>query len=65
MIKVNGVSLNNISGLALETYLLNEGYTISRVAVELNGNIVPKSLYEKTILKEGDILEVVSFVGGG
>ncbi len=65
MVKVNGVSLDNISGLALGIYLLNEGYTISRVAVELNGNIVPKSLYKETILKDGDSLEVVSFVGGG
>ena len=65
LVKVNGVSLDNISGLALGIYLLNEGYTISRVAVELNGNIVPKSLYKETILKDGDSLEVVSFVGGG
>lgn len=57
--------MDSISGLTLEAYLLQEGYTISRVASELNGNIVPKSLYKETILKDGDSLEVVSFVGGG
>ena len=35
------------------------------VAIEKNGEIVPKALYESTLLKDGDILEVVSFVGGG
>lgn len=65
MIKVNGINSDGIESLTLEGYLLQEGYTISRVAVELNGNIVPKSLYGETILAEGDSLEVVSFVGGG
>ena len=34
-------------------------------AVEKNGQIVPKSAYESTVIKDGDSLEVVSFVGGG
>lgn len=36
-----------------------------RVAVELNGDIVPKAQYSDTIFKDGDSVEVVSFVGGG
>lgn len=36
-----------------------------RVAVELNFEIVPRSLYETTLLKEGDALEVVHAIGGG
>lgn len=36
-----------------------------RVAVELNLEIIPKTEFETTSLKEGDRLEVVSFVGGG
>jgi len=35
------------------------------VAVELNLDIIPKNKYDKTILKEGDKLEIISFVGGG
>ena len=65
MIKVNGEAVNNAEGLSLESYLNQESYTISRIAVELNGNIVPKAEYGKTIIAEGDKLEVVSFVGGG
>lgn len=35
------------------------------VAVELNLAIVPKNQFENTVLKEGDKLEIISFVGGG
>ena len=36
-----------------------------RIAVELNGDILPKYSYSDTMLKDGDRLEVVTFVGGG
>ncbi|MEK6743990.1 MAG: sulfur carrier protein ThiS [Nitrospirota bacterium] len=36
-----------------------------RVAVERNGEIVKKADYAVTVLKDGDALEVVSFMGGG
>jgi sulfur carrier protein len=36
-----------------------------RVAVELNRDIVPRARWADTLLKEGDRLEVVHFVGGG
>lgn len=36
-----------------------------RVAVERNGEIVPRSLYIGTRLAEGDALEIVVAVGGG
>ncbi len=37
----------------------------SRVAVEMNGNIVPRSEFKDTFPKNGDSLEIVHFVGGG
>ena len=37
----------------------------TRIAVELNREVVPKADYEKTILKAGDELEIINFVGGG
>ena len=36
-----------------------------RIAVECNGEIVPKSQYGEAILNDGDQLEVVGAVGGG
>jgi thiamine biosynthesis protein ThiS len=36
-----------------------------RVAVELNREIAPRDRWHQTILKDGDRLEIVHFVGGG
>ena len=41
------------------------GYVGKRVAVEKNGEIVPKSQHAETILKQSDRLEIVVAVGGG
>ena len=41
------------------------GYTGKRIAVELNGEIVPKSRHADTLLQDGDQLEIVVAVGGG
>jgi sulfur carrier protein len=36
-----------------------------RIAVERNGEIVPKSRYADTLVLAGDTLEIVAAVGGG
>jgi len=41
------------------------GLTSDRVAVEHNGEIAAKSVWQETMLSEGDRLEIVHFVGGG
>ncbi|MDU4938195.1 MAG: sulfur carrier protein ThiS [Clostridium sp.] len=65
MIKVNGEFINGYEGKTLSEFLSNEGYEITRIAVELNGEIARKKDYQSIILKENDTLEVVTFVGGG
>jgi sulfur carrier protein len=37
----------------------------SRIAVEINYQVVPKANYACTILKAGDNVEIIRFVGGG
>ncbi len=64
MVRINGVS-ENCAGSTLTGYLSGTKYDPARIAVEKNGEIVPKSRYGDTILQEGDVLEIVSFVGGG
>jgi sulfur carrier protein len=64
MVKINGVELN-LAGKTVAEYLANTNYDPKRIAVERNGDIVPKAQYGQTVLKEGDSVEVVSFVGGG
>ncbi len=36
-----------------------------RVAVEVNKNVIPKEDFEEYILRDGDKIEIVRFVGGG
>ena len=64
MVKVNGTELD-IAGKTLTEYLATTNYDMKRIAVERNGDIVPKAQYDETVLQDGDSLEVVSFVGGG
>ena len=64
MVKINGKELN-ISGKTVAEYLATTNYDSKRIAVECNGDIVPKAQYGETVLKDGDSVEVVSFVGGG
>lgn len=49
----------------LEKLVASLGFTGKRIAVECNGDIIPKSLYAATLLKEHDRLEVIVAVGGG
>ena len=62
---VNGKNINLQEEISLFELLLNEGYDPQRVAVEKNGNIVPKKFFEAEMLAESDKLEIVTFVGGG
>lgn len=64
MVRINGTELD-IAGKTVAEYLETTDYNRSRIAVERNGEIVPKSEYDSTLLKDGDVIEVVSFVGGG
>ena len=64
MVTINGEAVA-AEGKSLSEYLAEAGYVCERVAVELNGDIVPKSAYDDTRLSAGDEVEIVAFVGGG
>ncbi len=53
-------NIQNVLDLIQQLHLENK-----KMAVELNQAIVPKSLYAQTLLKEGDVVEIVVAVGGG
>lgn len=63
--QVNGEKLVLIEQISLAKFLQQRQYRTERVVVELNGTIVPKASYDEIILQDADILEIVSFVGGG
>ena len=64
MVKVNGTEFD-VAGKTVTEYLATTNYDPKRIAVERNGDIVFKSQYDVTVLRDGDSLEIVSFVGGG
>ncbi len=64
MLTINGQSVH-AAGKTVAAYLAEAGYNAARIAVERNEEIVPKAKYAETVLADGDVVEVVNFVGGG
>ncbi len=64
MVKVNG-ELQDVAGMTIAAYLEQSHFDVARIAIECNEEFIPKAKYAETVLKDGDSLEVVSFVGGG
>lgn len=54
-----------MSGKTISQYLEIANYNPKTIAVECNEVIISKSDYETTVLKDGYVVEVVSFMGGG
>ncbi len=49
----------------LEALIGELGINTQKMAVEINGTIIPRSLYPHTALAQGDRIEMVRFIGGG
>ena len=64
-LSVNGQIQSVEPGANLERLLEALALAGKRVAVEKNGEIVPRSRYADTRLADGDALEIVVAVGGG
>lgn len=64
MVKINGTEMA-AAGKTVAEYLVTTDYDPKRIAVERNGDIVPRAQYAETVLQDGDVVEIVSFVGGG
>ncbi|MEW6163764.1 MAG: sulfur carrier protein ThiS [Pseudomonadota bacterium] len=64
-ISVNGAPRRLDAPLTVAALLEREGLAGKRVAVEKNGEIVPKSRHAETPVAPGDKLEIVVAVGGG
>ena len=65
-LKVNGEEIQIKSNPSIYTFLTEEKkLKPEHVVVEYNGSILKREKWEVTQLKNNDILEIVSFVGGG
>jgi sulfur carrier protein len=64
-VSVNGAARRFAAPLDLAALLRQLDMADKKVAVEKNGEIVPRSLHPKTLIENGDQLEIVVAVGGG
>jgi len=64
LVKVNGENQQLSDGLDIRGLLAAHRLTPEKVAVEVNRRLVRRERYD-TPLKEGDQVEIVTFVGGG
>ena len=62
---VNGKSVQVENAATVSQLLEQLGFAGKRVAVEKNGEIVPKSLHAETAISADDKVEIVVAVGGG
>jgi sulfur carrier protein len=63
-IKVNGADRDVPDGITVTQLIEQHNLTPQKVAIELNRRLIRTEKYE-TPLKEGDEVEIVTFVGGG
>lgn len=62
---LNGEPKEAPDGLSVASFLEFLEVPLTGVAVERNRVIVAKSTYAATLLRDGDRIEIVQFVGGG
>ena len=64
-ITVNGKQMSVNINYSLKNLIDKLKLPIKKVAIELNRQIVDKKKLSKIILKSGDKVEIVNFIGGG
>lgn len=64
-IELNGDARELDGDITLQALLDIEGLAALRVAVEVNGGIVPRGRHATHLLQEGDRVEIVHALGGG
>lgn len=62
---VNGETRPLPQPLSVAQLVAELGMADRRIALELNGEILPRSEFEQTMLASGDTLEIVQAIGGG
>lgn len=62
---LNGEAHEVASGTTVAMLLAEVASSAGKVAVEINREIVPRSLHGERVVQAGDAVEIVTFVGGG
>ncbi len=64
-VTVNGEVREIETGASLEDLVASIGILNERIAIELNQSVIRKKDWPSTMVKNGDRVEIVHFVGGG
>jgi sulfur carrier protein len=64
-IVLNGEPYTLSAGTRIASLLETLNMKPSRVAVEINREVVAKAKYAETVVRAGDQVEIINFVGGG
>jgi sulfur carrier protein len=64
-VSINGAVRQLTSNFSIAALIADMGLTGKRIALERNGEIVPRSRFASQTLEDGDTLEIVAAVGGG
>ncbi len=64
-VMINGKTESIAAGISLQSLLKLLGIKSERVAIEYNREIIDRNQFDALHLKEGDRLEIITFVGGG
>ena len=64
-ITVNGKQMQIIPKYSLKRLITKLKMPINKIAIELNKKIIDKKRVSKILLKKGDKIEIVHFIGGG
>tara|TARA_A100001011_G_scaffold369919_1_gene425706 strand:- start:158 stop:403 length:246 start_codon:yes stop_codon:yes gene_type:complete len=64
-IQLNGKKISILTNISVRDLVKKYKLKEKKIAIELNGTILPKQNYAKKILKNNDKIEIVQFIGGG
>ena len=64
-IQLNGKPYSLGEGVNIDSLLEELSIPKDKVAIELNRKVLHKENYTKTVLKNNDQVEIVTFIGGG
>ena len=62
---VNGKNFELENDINVYEFLAQNGYELKLIALERDGEILPKKLWRECFMSEGKAYEIVTLVGGG
>lgn len=65
LVMLNGEEQELADGVTVHQLVDQLDLSERRIAVEVNRDIVPREAYASRALRDGDVVEIVHFIGGG